>query len=235
MPTIEKNSLRWYFHKGNRNILYPSCTTVIGWHDKLFGRWRNSRPGDAANFGTACHYQVEKCLYDDYGVGNPKMGWPKIQIWNMTYEDGQRRLKDSMRMWFNFQKDYPDFKPLLQEFEMFYEGKYRCAGRLDQYDLIDGKKILLDLKTGGYWPEYNFQGAGYYKMLTNLDVEVDEVWLLFLDSLRERNPSNNYILRKYQKPEILKNVKLFDELLKEYWENNTMIINTCFEEEVYVY
>lgn len=234
MPTIEKQGLRWYYEDGKPDILFPSCTTIIGWKDKLFGKWKGRKAGDMANCGTGIHFQIEKYIFDEYGIGDVEnIKFPIIEIWNMTEEQRRYKENESMKMWFRFLRDHITFKPVAQELRLFQRGKYRYAGRLDQYDFIEGLKVLLDVKTGGYWPEYDYQIAGYYQLLTNLDIEVDECWLLFLDANIERNPSGNYQIRKYEKDEIEQNVKVFNGLLEEYYKNVEMIIQVCMEEQFY--
>jgi hypothetical protein len=219
MPTIEKESLRWYYHEGNKNILYPSCTTVIGYKDKLWGKWRNSKPGDAANFGTAMHYNIEKYIYDKYGIGNSEeMGFPNINIWKIGYDEGRDKVKRCMRMFFEFEKEHPDYEPISQELALFYE-KIKFAGRIDQYVKLDGKTTLLDLKTGGYWPEYDLQLAGYFILLSQFE-NIEQVVCLYLDTNIKRNPSEKYKLHRYTINDILENSSKFMNCLEEFHNNN---------------
>jgi hypothetical protein len=219
--TIEKESLRWYYNTKSPSILFPSCTTVIGYKDKLFGKWKNSRPGDAANFGTSMHFQIEKYIYDKYNVGNPEdMGFPHINIWNLSYQEGQEKIKKVMRMFFEFEKEHPDYYPLLQELALFYDkNNLKFAGRIDQYVRLDGKNTLLDLKTGGYWPEYDYQLAGYFILLSQFE-NVEQVVCLYLDSNEVRNPTKKYKLHKYSIEEIITNSGVFMNKLKEFHSNN---------------
>lgn len=232
MPVIEKQGLRWYMHNDNPNILYPSCTTVIGWKDKLFGKWRNFHNMDAANFGTSIHFQVEKYVYDVFKIGNPsEMSFPNISIWNFSEEEGRRRQKSSMNMWFKFLEDHKSYEPIAQELALFQEVPKRYAGRIDQYVKLDSKYILLDLKTGGFWPEYDFQLAGYYQLLKEF-AQVDEAWVLFLDSREDRNPERTYKVKIYSKEDLERNLIGFNELLDEYYRNDVFgLVNGNGDEE----
>jgi hypothetical protein len=223
--TIEKNGLRWYYLLNNPSILYPSVSTVIGWYDKLYGRWKNTTAGNMANCGTGIHYQIQKYILDEYGVGNPAdCGFPNITIWNMTEKERRDKLNKSMRMWFNFLRDHTDYEPIAQELALFSRGdKNRFAGRIDQYVKLDGKYTLLDIKTGGYWESYDYQTAGYFILLTQLE-KVEQVVCLYLDANESRNPSKNYVLHKYSMDEVLDNSIEFMELLENYYKNKVLDI-----------
>ena len=232
MEVIEKDSLRWYYEKEFPSTLFPSCSTVVGWKEKLFGRWAGRKAGDAANCGTGIHWQIEKYLWDKYHIGNPaKMQFPNISIWNMTFEERKYKLNRSMQMFFEFLKDYPNFKPLLNEVQLARGGnRKRFAGRLDFYGYVENKNDLwlLDWKTGGIWPEYDYQLAGYDILLSE-SVDVDKVGILYLDANLNRNPSNKYYLKVYNKEERIKNRIEFENLIQDYYLNDP--ISIVFAEE----
>ena len=221
--TIEKSGLRWYYLLNNPSLLYPSVSTVIGWYDKLFGRWKNYPVGNMANCGTAIHYQVQKYILDEYGIGNPDdCAFPKITIWNMTEKERRDKLNKSMKMWFNFLRDHKDYEPIAQELALFSKDTVnRFAGRIDQYIKLDGKYTLLDIKTGGYWKSYDYQTAGYFILLTQFE-KVEQVVCLYLDANEIRNPTKNYKLHVYSNDSLVDNSIEFMNLLKEYHENNIL-------------
>jgi len=212
--TIEIHSLRWYIEPLTCK-LYPSVSTINGWKQKLFGKYW--RVGDAANAGTGIHYQIQKYIFDKYGVGDKDdLKWPLIDIWNMTEEERRRKLNSSMMMWFSFLKDNPDFRPIKQELSLFSHEKM-YAGRIDQYNEIKDELVLLDVKTGGYWPDYDFQSAGYYQVMVENGYKIDKLMLLFLDAHLERNPEQKYKIKVYSMEEIKQNVEGFNERVREYY------------------
>jgi len=224
--TIEKKGLRWYYYTRDPDKLYPSVSTVIGWYDKLFGRWKNYPVGNAANCGTGIHFQIQKYILDEFGIGEPDIEFPIIKIYGMLEEERRYKLNRSMQMWFEFLRENKSYEPLNQELALFYK-KPRFAGRIDQYIKLDGKYTLLDIKTGGYWQSYDWQIAGYVILLSQL-VPVDRYICLYLDSNIERNPSNKYRIHEYSKEEMIENSIQFMKLLDEYYNHEDNIIDYVF-------
>ncbi len=223
--TVEKSGLRWYYLLGNPQRLYPSVSTVIGWYDKLFGRWAGKPVGNMANCGTGIHFQVQKYILDEYGIGNPdNCEFPNISIWGMLEKERKDKLNKSMRMWFEFLRDHKDYEPIAQELAIFYEDdatNHIFAGRIDQYINLDGKKTLLDIKTGGYWQSYDYQLAGYFIALSRFE-KIEQVVCLYLDANENRNPSKTYNLHVYTLEQVVDNSIKFMELLEKYYRNDVL-------------
>lgn len=68
-----------------------------------------------------------------------------------------------------------DFNPVLMEKPLVSE-LYRYGGTIDSYGILDGKRSLVDLKTGkGIYPEMVYQLAAYKQLLEEHGYKVDEV------------------------------------------------------------
>jgi len=229
--TIEKEGLRWYIHLKQPSLLFPSVSTIVGWEDKLFGKFKNVKTGNMANCGSGIHFQIQKYILDEYGVGDPTdTEFPNINIWGMLEKDRRDKLNGSMRMWFRFLRDNPDYEPLAQELALFYDvNNLRFAGRIDQLINLGGQRTLLDIKTGGYWESYDYQLAGYFILLQQIE-KVDRVVALYLDANPDRNVSKTYKLHEYTIDQIIDNSIAFMEMVKKYYENKTMILEMVFEE-----
>jgi len=79
--------------------------------------------------------------------------------------------------YFEWEKDH-DVRAEFCERPMVSE-KHRYGGTCDFYGLVDGKRTLLDLKTGsGIWPEHVIQVAAYRQMLREHGYRVERVVIL---------------------------------------------------------
>jgi len=217
---IEESGLRWYIKD---EIYHPSVSTVNGWQKTLSMPPYKRKAGNAANFGTATHFQLAKAIYDDFGVGNTEdiLDMPDIAIWNVSHEEKMYKINKPMQMWYKFLAEHSTFEPLQTEMVLFNDGKTPYAGRLDVLCRIDGLIYLIDFKTGAYYPEYDAQVCGGYACLLRYSgLVVDRVALLFLDSREDRNPSGKYNFKVYSDEERSVGEKVFKGKLQTYYEND---------------
>jgi hypothetical protein len=214
----ERGGLRWYI---KNNIYHPSVSTVNNWQRTLSMPKSRRKAGNAANLGTAIHFQIEKTLYDNYGIGDiDKMYMPDLTFWNQQTKYGMNRINMSMRMFYRFIRDYPSFEPLLNEFVLFSEDSYPYAGRIDLVAKIENEVYLIDFKTGAYYPEYDAQICGGYAELMAINgLHIDKTALLFLDSREDRNPSLTYQFKVYSEVERAVGSCIFQEKLDDYYQS----------------
>lgn len=84
---------------------------------------------------------------------------------------------EGLMAWFSREKP----KPILQEIVVGSPQHGGYAGRLDLVAEINGKRVLLDLKTsaaGGIYPEAHVQAAGYSLAMTECGLEAPERMIL---------------------------------------------------------
>ncbi len=67
--------------------------------------------------------------------------------------------------WRNFRKDISDRMAIIENEKPYYHTSYRYAGTLDRVVVFDGKISVLDIKTGGIYPSYGPQTAGYAEFI----------------------------------------------------------------------
>ena len=214
----EKGGMRWYIKD---NVYHPSVSTVNNWERTLSMPRYKRKAGNAANIGTAIHFQIEKALFDDFGIGDEsKFDMPDISIWNISTKYGLDRVNKSMRMFYRFLRDHPDFEPLQNEFVLFTKDGLPYAGRIDLIARLESEIYLLDFKTGAYYPEYDAQiCGGYAGLLTDNGLHYDKTGLLFLDSREDRNPSLTYQFKPYSDLERQQGNIVFWAKLEKYYDN----------------
>lgn len=79
------------------------------------------------------------------------------------------------------EKFIADFKPeIIMADAIVWSDKYGYAGSLDIVAKINGRKVLLDLKTGNTYPEHRLQLAAYKQALSEMGTEVDDTAVLLL-------------------------------------------------------
>lgn len=228
---IEKNGLRWYRFNDS---LYPSVSTVLGWKKTLSLPPYKRKVGNAANLGTAVHYQVEKSIYDVFGIGDYYKDMPNINIWNESFYNVIERLNSSMNMWYSFLKNYPSFNPISTEMALHSKNnEFLHAGRIDIYAELENEKYLIDIKTGAYYDNYVAQlCGGYGRLLKMNNYPVDKIAILFLDSRIDRNPEKTYKFKIFTIDEVKQGEEMFDNKLFEYY-NDWCSENSLLREALY--
>jgi hypothetical protein len=169
------------FYRNEDGVFVPSVTTILEAYpkDAAFYQWlkNNGQDSDqlrdkAAERGTAVHTLTE--AYDNGSEvsllnedGRP--GW-KLTEWAMF----ERYVEFSQR-----------FSPTIKMNEQNYvSAELGYAGTIDRVMSVDGRLLLVDIKTSGsVWPAYWLQLAAYRRLLSEVGgVEVDGVAILHLNA-----------------------------------------------------
>jgi hypothetical protein len=135
----ERQDLRFYDYKG---LKLPSVTSIIGWDEDMY-----VTPNQLIQYaarGTAIHKQCEIFL---------KTGqWLEVKDIPEVYAEYVIVTKGDMNLKFddvNFRAFYSAHKfDVVQLEQVVYNLDYRYAGRTDIVGTFEGKKSLLDIKTG---------------------------------------------------------------------------------------
>lgn len=171
---------RYYYWSDNPKKKMYSVSTICHWNDEPI------KAGDAAKIGTLGHYVVLNGIAKKYlGVNldipgeNPYWAGP---------EEVSQKLDDIVAMWQQLELEKVVVGWEAIEAAVWWEGELdgvvcAYAGRLDGVaNFCDGKRRLVDIKTGDEYDSYALQMAAYvqaYEFVTGQ--HIDEVWILYLD------------------------------------------------------
>lgn len=143
----------------------PGTTTITGVMDKpALVSWANglglkgievkSYVDELALIGTLAHYMIE-CYCREIK--------PELD----TYSKAQISLAENSTIKWLYWQDSVKFKPLFNELQLISE-KHLFGGTLDIVGEINGKKVLVDIKTcKGIYGEHKTQVSGGYKILAD--------------------------------------------------------------------
>ena len=209
----KEGKTRWYSVLGSKNWV-PSVTSILSAADKgeYFqkwlanqGSWENAcKVRDAAaNRGTMVHEISEDLLNGEEIVLDAEA-------------DIVKRVM-CLEQW------YDDYQPevIMQEVMLAFPG-VRYAGRFDILARIDGKNVLIDIKTGGYYKSHDLQ-ATMYKVLWDTIVEhsdagreymIDEMYGLYLNDKWKKKPNPTFKQLKFLPDVVEGTVNLW------YWLNS---------------
>lgn len=96
----------------------------------------------------------------------------------------------------------------------FYHPQYLYAGTPDMWGKMNGKRFLLDVKTGAYQRWHALQLVAYEKMLQANGIDVDECGNLYLQG------GDGYSLKTISQVERIRNWEIFKAILTIYnWKN----------------
>ena len=200
---LEKNKIiskegdvRWYSIAGSRQWV-PSVTSILSAADKgeFFHKWlANQGSWDnackvrdkAAKRGTIVHEISEDLLNGEEIILD---AGPEIVKRIMCLEE-----------WYN------NYQPeiIAQEIMLAFPG-VRFAGRFDILARIDGKTVLIDIKTGGHYKTHDLQ-ASMYKILWDTIAEdigagneymIDEMYGLYLNDKWKKKPNPTFKQLKF--------------------------------------
>lgn len=196
----EQKSGRMYCRQVDSEVWkYPSVTTIMSRGKKFNG-------SPAASIGTLVHYHILKRYSKNL---LPK---PTDHIWNTSRQEVVGRVRRCLDMWesIDWQID-----PICVETALFCHDP-RYAGRMDMLAKVDGKLTLIDLKTGRHYPEHVIQAAAYWHALNRKP----DVCFVSLDSILDRNPSQQASLKYFAEYELEKGWEKFLDLYTEFtgWE-----------------
>jgi len=154
----------------------PSVTQILGvawakpalvaWahREGVAGRPLNKARDDAAEAGTAAHELILA-----------RMGGPPADLTRYSKEAGSAaRISDHHAQGWVSEHT---FEPVVVETALV-STKMGYGGTPDWYGLLDGIPTVLDLKTGGLYPEQLVQAAAYRLLLIEAGHKVDRLLLL---------------------------------------------------------
>tara|TARA_B100000424_G_scaffold258149_1_gene239734 strand:+ start:144 stop:1046 length:903 start_codon:yes stop_codon:yes gene_type:complete len=223
IPTITNDlpNGRWYCDiqekKENRTFL-PSVTTILGAMNKGIGydMWL----GNSLSYKHAMEYANE--LAD---IGSAVHALCMRMVWGeevdtridfINHDGSIMKLDDRVNKrlvgFIDFIKDYrPRF--VATEISLFNPLKdddgeivFDWAGQADDIIMVDGKRILLDIKTGKEYQSHSLQLTAYKMLWDSIfpDMPIDELWALYLP---EKYRTKSYKIVKYKyEPEMWLNV-----------------------------
>lgn len=154
--TVTGGQLAW-----NKNIL-------MNWANKmgLKGIDSNKYADDKADIGSLAHAFITDELI---GKKTDTSDYTANQI---------TEAENAVLSFYEWQKHHDWDTPIFVEKPLVSE-EYKYGGTIDIYWMIDGRKELTDLKTGGVWPEHFVQvGGGYVQLLNDNGFPVERVRIL---------------------------------------------------------
>ena len=192
----KEGKTRWYSVAGSKQWV-PSVTSILSaaakgeYFEKWLanqGSWENACKvrDEAAQRGTIVHEISEDLLNGEEVILD---AGPDIVKRVMCLEE-----------WYN------DYEPevIMQEVMLAFPG-IRFAGRFDILARIDGKNVLIDIKTGGHYKTHDLQ-ATMYKILWDTIVEhteggreymIDEMYGLYLNDKWKKKPNPSFKKLKF--------------------------------------
>jgi hypothetical protein len=170
---------RWYYSENG--VPVPSVTTILdaypktadyyAWLKKM-GEESDTIRDEAGRRGSRVHDMTEK--YDN-----------GLEVTLLDSENGDLNL--SLHEWNMFEK-YVQFSERFPHENVAIEMNVISellgfAGTLDRIIELNGKRILIDIKTSNaVYDSYWLQLAAYRKLLASIETEVDDVAILWLNA-----------------------------------------------------
>lgn len=190
---------RLYCRKVGTNILkYPSVTTITS-----VGKKYSSGTSPSMAIGSMVHFHILK----KYAKYNIKL--PIDHVWNTPRSETIGRIRRCLNMWDDLNLN---IKPICAESVIFWnEPMY--AGRIDLLCKLDGDLTLIDIKTGQqYYDSHVVQASGYWNALRRKP----QVAFVYLDSIIDRNPSQQAKLHYFTQSELEEGYNTFLDKYVEY-------------------
>ena len=166
----------------------------------------------SANIGTMAHKMVEAHLCGvndetDIGVWT-KWLYGEHEYFYLYYS----YAVCAFRKYLTWRTDNPTFIPLEMELSLVDEN-LKYGGMIDFYGELEGKKVLVDIKTSNHiYSSHLLQvGGGYDNLLKVNDYDVDDVYILNIS----RDKDEPYEFRKIENTKECFN--RFKALLKDYY------------------
>lgn len=209
---VTDSSEHWYPSLKKKGVYYPSVTTLLSVFPKGVGfnmyltaqsSWEASQEAlsVAANRGTRIHKACDRL------------------------EDGEELHIDEfpqeewLRIW-GFVKWKEEYKPELIYKEIgMVSDKYKTGGTIDRVYKIDGRMVLLDIKTGkSNYDNYFAQTSAYATLLG------DPKTMFYDKSVKHVAIQDTSILRLHH---VLKNFYNYSIRDKEEWKNDFKSFRSC--------
>lgn len=119
------------------------------------------------------------------------------------------KIHNGLKMWndLNLVFDVVDVESL------YKDDNYRYAGRIDLLGKVNNELTVIDIKTGGYYPEYIMQLAAYMHL-----TGVDNGLIIQIDTDDRRNPELKPRIYGYEKAVLDEAFSRFVELLNQFYQ-----------------
>ena len=215
----KEGATRWYSIAGSKQWV-PSVTSILSVADKgeYFHKWLANQGSwenackvrdKAAQRGTIVHEICEDLLNGE----------------EIVLDAGPEIVKRIMCL----ESWYYEYSPeiIAQEVMLAFPG-VRFAGRFDILARIDGKNVLIDIKTGNYYKSHDLQ-ASMYKILWDTIVEdtgagsefmVDEMYGLYLNDKWKKKPNPTFKKLKFLPNVVESAVNLWHWMNSDYRGND---------------
>ena len=215
----KEGATRWYSVAGSKQWV-PSVTSILSVADKgeYFHKWLANQGSwenackvrdKAAQRGTIVHEICEDLLNGE----------------EIVLDAGPEIVKRIMCL----ESWYYEYSPeiIAQEVMLAFPG-VRFAGRFDILARIDGKNVLIDIKTGNYYKSHDLQ-ASMYKILWDTIVEdtgagtefmVDEMYGLYLNDKWKKKPNPTFKKLKFLPNVVESAVNLWHWMNSDYRGND---------------
>lgn len=200
-----------HFYRVN-GIEIPSVTTILKplspyFNEKPSTNDNNTFKNIYASIGTHIHYNILK-QFD-------KIDHPEEELPNIPWVS--EKIINSMKQWNDFTRDHDIEVHAVEQF-VYSGGIYPFAGRLDMICDIDGKRCILDIKTGNEYEYYDYQLAAYWGIAKSDKLITDGI-LLYIYAHPQKNPENLYRERWYNIDELNKNNYIFMMHAKDWYDS----------------
>jgi len=209
---VKAKSLNGSHYYNISGIDVPSVTTILA----PLSPFHNTKPSTNdnntfkniyASIGTHIHYNILK-QFD-------KIDPPDEELPNIPWVS--EKIINSMKQWNDFVNDHDIEVHAVEQF-VFSGGIHPFAGRLDMIADVDGKRCIIDLKTGNEYDYYDFQLAAYWGIAKSNRLITDGL-LLYIYAHPQNNPKNEYREVWYDIDQLNKNNYYFQCYAKDYYEN----------------
>ena len=215
----KEGKTRWYSVAGNNNWV-PSVTSILSAAGKgeYFHKWLANQ----GSWDNACKVRDEAAKRGTY-----------VHEISEDLLNGEEVILDAepdiVKRVMCLERWYDDYEPkvIMQEVMLAFPG-VRFAGRFDILARIDGKNVLIDIKTGGYYKSHDLQ-ATMYKILWDTIVEhtdagteymIDEMYGVYLNNKWKKKPNPTFKQLKFL-PEVVEGtVNLWYWLNSDYRGNS---------------
>jgi hypothetical protein len=166
----------------------PTVTQIIG-HFNPATDYMNDK--SALKFGSAVHEMTR--LFDKKSLNESALKKNPKTIPLIPYLNGWKKFLS-------------DFEPEFNHIETRFENAF-YSGRLDRAGIIQGKRMVLDIKTGGLQKGYNgLQSSGYSNLI---DWKID---IGYVVNLKE----DSYSIAWYPKKDLKRYYVIFNSMLNTY-------------------
>jgi hypothetical protein len=195
---ISSGGRRYYVKDGLR---FPSVTTIL--HHRSEYADRNGGGGNAASLGTLIHYAILKQF------SKKPIEMPREMIWRMPAKDVHQKIRKAMLM---YRDAGIEFQFEAVESPVFYhDDNVMYAGKFDALGYLDGKKSILDLKTGMSYGYYPLQMSAYAHATGAIQAVI-----VYLDTREDRNPEGVAKVQILDEGDLRTSYEAFKEAYREF-------------------